>query len=284
MNLETALARLAEPGTSVLAGGTDWYPALGDRAPPARVLDINFIEGLDTLSHKSSGTRIGAGVTWSALIAASLPPAFDALKAAARELGSVQIQNTATLVGNLCNASPAADGVPPLLALDASIELASLTSSGDVTMRLVPLADFIKGVRATVRRDDEIVTAIDVPPHALHTVSYFAKLGARRYLVISIAMLAVVIEADEGGAIVTARIAVGSCSPVARRLTVLERRLIGRRLDDKTLADCVTPDCLAVLSPIDDVRASARYRREAVLEMLRRVLTRGGADSAGPVA
>lgn len=292
MNLDTALEHLAEPGTALLAGGTDWYPSRGEQAPPERMLDVTRIEGLDRLSHGTKGTRIGAAVTWSTLIASPLPPAFDALKSCAREIGSMQIQNTATLVGNLCNASPAADGMPALLALDARIELASrapsTTPSGapseapsGVSTRLLPLADFVIGVRATVRRDDEIVTAIEIPPHAANTVSRFAKLGGRRYLVISIAMIALVIEADADGLIVVARVAVGSCSPVACRLPDLEHRLAGRHLHDPALADCVTADSVAVLSPIDDVRASAAYRRTAVMEMLRRMLTAAGTSAIG---
>ena len=153
-------------------------------------------------------------------MAAPLPGGFDALKAAAREVGSVQIQNRGTVAGNLCNASPAADSVPPLLALDAGVELTSPRGA-----RLMPLADFILGNRRPSGAD-EILTAILVP-RTIDGPSAFLKLGARRYLVISIAMVAAALERDGDGAIAEARIAVGSCSAVAQRLPAARARLIG---------------------------------------------------------
>jgi CO/xanthine dehydrogenase FAD-binding subunit len=124
----------------------------------------------------------------------------------------VQIQNSGTVAGNLCNASPAADGVPPLLALDASVELASVAGT-----RRLKLDDFILGPRRTARRADELLAAILIPKPRAAAHSHFLKLGARRYLVISIAMVAAAIE-SERGKITTARVAVGACGPVAQRL------------------------------------------------------------------
>ena len=267
-SLDEALSRLSVPGTEVVAGGTDWYAALGDRVPPANVVDLSRIDGLDAIEQDGDDWRIGAGVTWSALLAAELPSAFDALKAAAREIGSVQIQNTATLAGNLCNASPAADGVPPLLALDARVELVS-----HAARRELPLGDFLLGPGSTVLGADELLRAIRVPAHRTGTVARFAKLGTRRYLVISIAMIAVVLVPDRMGRIATARIAVGACSPVARRLPALEAALRGRALDDPRLPDAFEPSQLDVLAPIDDVRAGGAYRREAVAELIVRLLS-----------
>ena len=212
--------------------------------------------------------RIGACTTWSRLIAADLPPAFDALKAAGREIGSPQIQNVATLAGNLCNASPAADGVPPLLVLDAEVELCSREG-----MRRVPLSDFIQGNRRTLRRPDELLTGILVPALPGHdrAASAFRKLGARRYLVISIAMVAALILVDDEGRVTCARVAVGSCSAVARRLGALEAVLQGAAFR-RGLSDLVQPEHLETLSPIDDLRATAAYRGEAALELVRRTL------------
>ena len=266
--LADALRRLAEPGTDILAGGTDWYAALGERAAPRRVVDITRIPELAGIEPSpGGGWRIGAGASWSALLARPLPSAFDALRAAAREVGSVQIQNTATLVGNLCNASPAADGVPPLLALDASVELVSPGGT-----RTLALGDFLLGPRRTARRADELVTAILVPPHADGTVARFAKLGGRRYLVISIAMVAAVLEPDPAGRVARARVVVGACSAVATRLPALEAALLGRAIDDPALGEAVGEEALAPLAPIDDIRASGAYRLEAVRELLARLL------------
>jgi CO/xanthine dehydrogenase FAD-binding subunit len=262
--LEEALEALARPWV-VLAGGTDFYPARVGRAIDEPVLDITAIAALRGISAGPQGWRLGATTTWSELIQADLPPLFDGLKQAAREVGGRQIQNAGTLAGNLCNASPAADGVPPLLALGAEVELADRHST-----RRLPLAGFVTGNRRTARRPGELVVAIHVPRPARPARSAFLKLGARRYLVISIAMAAATLEI-EAGRVVAARIAVGACSAVAQRLPALEAALLGASLDED-LAGCVEPSHLAPLSPIDDVRASAAYRADASLTLLRRLL------------
>ena len=262
--LREAVEALAAPEVRILAGGTDFYPALGDRKPAWPVLDLTAIPELRGIEIGPERIRIGAAATWTEVIRTPLPRAFDALKAAAREVGSVQIQNRATVAGNLCNASPAADGVPPLLALDAEIEL--LSARGE---RRVPLASFITGNRKTVREAGEIVTALLVP-RTIEGPSAFLKLGARRYLVISIAMVAAILEADAAGRVGQARVAVGSCSPVAKRLTRLERDLVGAHLAE--IGRCVEPRHLEVLSPIDDLRGTAEYRRDAARTLVARAL------------
>ena len=123
--LPEALALRAAGDWQILAGGTDFYPALVDTPIGADVLDISGLPALGKIERGTGGWRIGALATWTDLLAADLPPAFDALILAAREIGSLQIQNAASIAGNLCNASPAADGVPPLLILDARVELQS---------------------------------------------------------------------------------------------------------------------------------------------------------------
>ena len=263
-DLEEALVALSRPHT-VLAGGTDFYPARVGRTVDEDVLDIGGIASLRGITADASGWRLGATTTWSELIEADLPALFDGLKQAAREVGGRQIQNAGTLAGNLCNASPAADGVPCLLALDAEVELA-----GPSGHRRLPLSRFIIGARETALAPGELVVAIHVPRPPHEARSAFLKLGARRYLVISIAMAAAVVEIDDGR-VAAARIAVGACSPVARRLPALESALAGAPLDSR-LPDRVDVAHLAPLSPIDDVRGSAAYRSEVVLALLRRVL------------
>jgi CO/xanthine dehydrogenase FAD-binding subunit len=255
---------------TVLAGATDFYPVATTRQawfqPTAgRILDISAIAGLRGISQAEDGLRIGALTTWTDLINAPLPPAYDALKQASRQIGGVQIQNRGTIAGNLCNASPAADGVPPLLALDAEVEVVSLKA-----MRRLPLSQFILGNRKTALQPDELLTAIHVPRPANGEQSVFLKLGARAYLVISIASVAANMALDAQGRIARARIAVGSCSAVPQRLKPLEHRLQGMVPADASRA--VDHHMLAALSPIDDVRASASYRREAVLTLIRRAL------------
>jgi CO/xanthine dehydrogenase FAD-binding subunit len=263
-SLDQAVQALAAQRGRILSGGTDVFPSLGDRPLDDPVIDISDVAEIRGISLAADHFRIGSRTTWSEVIAAPLPPCFDALKAAAREVGSVQIQNLGTVGGNLCNASPAADGVPPLLALDATVELTSTTGR-----RVLPLAQFITGNRKTLRRDDELLTAVIVPRTIDRGRSAFLKLGARRYLVISIAMVAAIVEAD-GGRVAQTRVAVGSCSVVALRLTALERELNGVPL--QRLGQHVRPEHLAVLAPIDDVRGTALYRGDAALTLVRRAL------------
>ena len=264
--LEEALQALTRPFT-VLAGGTDFYPARVGRSVTEDVFDIAGITALRGVSETSAGWRLGATTTWSDIVEAHLPPLFDGLKQAAREVGGRQIQNAGTVAGNICNASPAADGVPALLALDAEVELANHAGT-----RRLPLATFITGVRKTERQPGELVVALHVPRPLHNARSAFLKLGARRYLVISIAMASVVVEVSDEK-VAAARVAVGACSPVAQRLPALEQALIGATPDAR-LGELVESAHLAPLSPIDDVRGSAGYRRDVALVLLRRLLSK----------
>ena len=211
------------------------------------VLDVTAVPGLRRIEEVDEHWRIGALVTWTDVIRAGLPPLFDGLVAAAKEIGGAQIQNSATLAGNLCTASPAGDGIPNLLALEAEVEIASLRG-----MRFEPVESFLDGYRHTTCGQDEIVTALRIPKRSAAARGSFLKLGARRYLVISIVMAAAVVETDADGAVGHARIVIGACSPVARRLRALEERL-------------------------DDARASAAYRLAAAETLIRDLLAGFGA-------
>jgi CO/xanthine dehydrogenase FAD-binding subunit len=275
---DEALALLGEAPWRILAGGTDFYPALGNKPLSENVLDINGLAELRGVSETASHITFGARTTWTELIRHPLPPAFDALKQAAREVGSVQIQNMASVAGNLCNASPAADGVPALLVLDAEVELTSLGGK-----RALALGDFVLGNRKTALGPGEIVTAIRVPKASVTGVSAFEKLGARRYLVISIAMAAARVVVGDDGAVERAAVAVGSCSAVAQRLRGLEAALVGLKAGGE-IADAVQAADLQELAPIDDVRGSADYRRAAAREIVLRVLSRALGDTGAEMA
>jgi CO/xanthine dehydrogenase FAD-binding subunit len=263
-SLPDALAALAARSPPVLvAGGTDHYPIRAVHTPDEAILDITALPGLRQIEVRADHWWIPCLATWTDMIEAALPPVFDGLKLAARQVGGVQIQNVGTLAGNVCNASPAADGIPCLLALEASVELASLSGS-----RILPLADFLQGPRQTARRPDELVLGLRIPRRDETARSVFLKLGARRYLIISIAMVAAVITRAADGRIARARIAVGSCSATAQRLPALEAGLIGTVGDTLTILD----EHLAPLSPIGDIRATALYRRHAVGTLLRRAV------------
>jgi CO/xanthine dehydrogenase FAD-binding subunit len=272
---DEALALLSEDAWRILAGGTDFYPALGARPLSENVLDINGLSELHGIAETATHVVIGARTSWTDIARYPLPTAFNALQQAAREVGSIQIQNTGTVAGNICNASPAADGVPALLILDAEVEIASLAG-----MRYEPLQDFVRGNRQTTLAAGEMVTAIRLPKTSLAGASSFCKLGARRYLVISIAMATVRIAADDDGRVIDAAIAVGACSAVAWRLGSLERELVGQ--DIGSLADMSLAEThFADLKPIDDVRGSAEYRRGAAREIVSRALAATAATILG---
>jgi CO/xanthine dehydrogenase FAD-binding subunit len=254
----------------VVAGATDHYPARVGRIVDEDVLDVSALHALRGVTEVEGGWWIGALTTWTDLAESHLPPLFDGLRQAARTIGGLQIQNRATLAGNVCNASPAADGMPNLVALDAEVELSS--TSG---VRRMPVASFVTGNRRTQLGPDELIVGFFVPggpPDARRkSRSTFLKLGSRAYLVISIAMVAAIIEDDGDGRISRARIAVGACSEVATRLPTLEAELVGRQLRAGVGA-LVKAEHLVPLSPIDDVRGSAAYRRRAAGVLVRRAL------------
>lgn len=269
--LNEALALLGERPWRLLAGGTDFYPVLGSRPLKEDVLDVNGLAELRGVAETDGHWTIGARTTWTDIARHPLPAAFDSLRQAAREVGSPQIQNVATVAGNLCNASPAADGVPALLALDAEVELRSA-----VGIRYLPLGQFILGNRRTALGGGEMVTAIRVPKWSAAGGSAFAKLGARRYLVISIAMAAARLVVEDG-TVREAAVAVGACSAVARRLAGVEAALRGRSVC--ALRDAVLAAPMEELSPIDDVRGTAGYRVEAAREIVARaVMAAAGTD------
>ena len=299
-NLEDALASLSERPHRILAGGTDVYPAdaaaVGwgkpgiDHPDTLPILDVSALDALSGIRRFPDRVEIGALVTWTEAIESDLPAWFDGVRLAAREVGGRQIQNRGTLAGNLCNASPAADGVPALLVLDAYVRLqsrggsrelplicnntvfgppATLAGTPAIPRQRSPLEGFIIGNRRTRLRPDELMTAIVIPSPAADARSTFLKLGARRYLVISIAMVAACLELKEGR-IRDARLAVGACSEVAQRLKGLEARLQG--VPAAEAPDMVRDEDFASLSPMDDVRASASYRRHGAQVLVRRAL------------
>ena len=273
-SLDDALEHLGERPHRILAGGTDVYPAdaaaVGwgrpgvDHPDSTPILDISGIDELAGIRRFPDRVEVGALATWTEALESDLPAWFDCVRLAAREVGGRQIQNRGTVAGNLCNASPAADGVPALLVLDARVRLRCRGGS-----RELPLETFVTGNRRTCLEPNELMSAIVIPAPAPGVRSTFLKLGARRYLVISIAMVAACAEVREGR-VHDARVAVGACSEVAQRLTGLEARL--EAMPAAQAPDIVRDEDFALLSPLDDVRASAAYRRHGARVLVRRAL------------
>ncbi len=254
-------------GFPVLAGGTDLYPAIEHGLRLDGFIDISAVTELrGPIRCIGNSWVIPALTTWSAVISAKLPPQFDALKQAAAQVGGRQIQNTGTVGGNICNASPAADGAAVLLALDASVLIAGISGK-----RELPLATFICGNRRTALKAGELVEAIRVPARKRRHASTFKKLGARRYLVISIVMVCAVIEIDEDGCIQWAAISVGACADRPLRLEAVERRMLGAKLG--AISQLILTDAeLALLAPIDDIRGSGLFRRAAAKALVEEAL------------
>lgn len=277
--LSDALRFLESNPATVVAGGTDVYPAHVERPVQGALLDIGGIDALRNIDLvEANGVpclEIGAAVTWSSLVRRESGllkhPLLDCLAMAGAEVGGIQIQNRGTIAGNLCNASPAADGVPALMALDAQVVLSS--SGGE---RTLPLTEFITGPRQTLLAADELVRAIQVPwptndSGSCH--SAFLKLGHRRYLVISAVMVAARLD-WAGNRISHAAIAVGSCGPVASRLAALETELVGLDAGQVTalLQTPLADKYFSALSPITDARGSANYRLHGAAVVTRRAL------------
>ncbi len=255
----------------IAAGCTDLLPATERKRLTGSVLDVTGMAELRGITYQADGLRIGAATSWREIFDADLPPACRALQMAAGQVGARQIQNQGTIGGNLCNASPAADGVPALLCLQAQVELQSRQGR-----RVIALEDFLQGVRKTDLQDDEIMTAVVIPSSALTGISTFSKLGARSYLVISIVMVAARLRI-ENGVICDAALSIGACSAVATRLPAVETALLGQPPDPA----CVTKELIEQsISPIADIRADEAYRADAALEITRQVVADLARDAA----
>ncbi|MEZ5657395.1 MAG: xanthine dehydrogenase family protein subunit M [Burkholderiaceae bacterium] len=279
-DLDDALSVLAD-GVAVgrvptpLAGATDLYPALaGLPRPHEAFLDLSGLAELRGVEQVEIGSRpfwrLGALTRWSELARGPLRrPDWAALCEAAGEIGARQIQNRGTIGGNLCHASPAADGIVALLALDAQVQL---RRSGGV--RRLPLDGFVLGPRQTALGAGELLESVLIPVAAGRRTSRFLKLGQRRYLVISAVMVAGGITWNELGRVASARIAVGACGPRAVCLPWLAQAACGRdQAGLAALADQAWPgDALAPLTPIDDIRGSAGWRLESAQVLVRRLL------------
>jgi len=268
--LSEALAFLQEKGETarVLCGGTDLV--VGLRAGIVKGLCLVDVSGLSELKGiEETGDEIGIGsaVTITDIISSkAVARVAPALQAAGRVFGSRQIRNVATIGGNICRASPAGDALPALYAHDAQVELFSAGSS-----RRTALHEFIRGPGETARGPAEILGRVclrKVPGLSLHR---FDKVGNRRVLAVSIVSLAALVGVGEGGMIDTIRLAWGSVAPTVVRSTKTEQFLMGKPLTASTLKEAF-PLVQAAISPIDDIRASAAYRRKAALGLLFRLL------------
>jgi CO/xanthine dehydrogenase FAD-binding subunit len=277
-SLKVALNLLSQ-GFLPLAGGTDYYPGKVGKPINEPLVDVTGIAALKRFEAANGHLTLGALTTWRECIDYCARPesakVLLALSQASREVGGWQIQNRGTLGGNLCNASPAADGVVALLALDSEVSLVSHRSSegSDELVRTLALEHFVLGNRQTAIGQDELLLALKIPLLSSKARSVFLKLGHRRYLVISIAMVAVVIDFDQNDRVNHCRIAVGACSKAALRIKSLEAKLLGLARGQVVSGARDHVGLVAdVITPINDVRGSAEYRFDAVQTLIVRAL------------
>jgi CO/xanthine dehydrogenase FAD-binding subunit len=274
--LEVAYALLADSGGApwrAIAGGTDLMVQLTGEIgePPERVLDIWALDELRGMSVEADALVIGALTTYTDLRRSPLVAEFlPALVEAAATIGAAQIQNRATIGGNVINASPAGDTLPVLLALGAEMILGS--ASGE---RTVVADNFWTGYRTTARRPDELLLRVRIPLTADRHVR-FRKIGTRRAQAISKVVMALAwrVKAD-GPAWTDVRLALGSVAATTVRARSTEAVLEGAR-PSREVADAAVEALSAELQPIDDVRSTADYRRAVAGRVLHRLLRDAG--------
>ena len=272
-DLDRALAALdREPDALVLAGGTDVMVAVN--AGSLRFDSVVALRAIDELKQVEVDAdrglvRIGAGVTYTRLLAGDVVSTVPALAQAARTVGSPQIRNAGTIGGNLATASPAGDTLPVLVALDARVEIASVAGR-----RTVPVQELLTGPKRTSLRPGELITAVLVPIVRGH--QEYRKVGVRNAMVIAVASVAAVVDLDHR----SVAIGLGSVGPVPLRAADAEAWMAGRlgwhddgiALDERADLDQFAALVAAAARPIDDHRGSAAYRRHAVGVMAARCL------------
>ncbi len=273
-SLEQAVQCLHEEGgdVTVLAGGTDLMPQqqAGRLKPRRMLMNIRRIAELRGVTLAGDTVHIGALTTITELMKDVLVRRYlPVLAEAGDHFASNQIRNAGTLGGNVCNASPAGDMLVPLLALDARAELASL-AGGQLCRRELPLTEFFLGPGKTSRAPAELLTGVRVPLPPHDHVARFYKFGTRPALDISVVSVTIG-GALRDRALTGARVAFGAVAATPIRARRTEAALEGKRLDAATIeaaADIARDE----VSPIDDVRATAWYRRELVHTMTKRML------------
>jgi xanthine dehydrogenase FAD-binding subunit len=257
----------AMPQARLMAGGTDLLVRLrhapDDQNPLAC---LERIAGLGVIEEENGFIRLGAAASLAAIARHGLVRRrLPVLARAISELGSPPVRNMGTIGGNICTASPAGDTLPPLYALDALVELA-----GAAGARRLPLADFIRAPGKTALQPGELVTAALIPAQPAFDVNHFEKVGRRSALAVAVVSLAALVRFGSAGRVAGARIALGSVGPTVLRAGRAENALIGGKL---TLAALRRAAALVreEVEPIDDIRASADYRREVAGNLLLRL-------------
>jgi len=262
--LDEAVSLLAAPNAQILAGGTDLLVELKERLRRADyVVNIKKIPGIAGFAYDDkAGLRIGALATARELeISPLVLDKYRSLAQSLRELGSIQVRHRATIIGNVCRASPSADTIPPLIADGASLRIRG--AGGE---RMLELEDFFLGPGKTLLEPGDVVTEIIVPPPAAGTRKVYLKHGRRKAM--ELATVGVAVTHVPGA---ETRIVLGAVAPTPLRARQAEELLRGKRLTEDLIAEAAQA-AVAESRPISNVRASAEYRREMVGVLTRRAL------------
>jgi CO/xanthine dehydrogenase FAD-binding subunit len=268
--LEEAYQHLQDhPQAVILAGGTDLMVAWHGEGPPERpVIDITQVRALHGIERTAKGMRLGSTTTWQELLESPIVRDVAPLLAlAAADMGAPPIRNRATLGGNIINASPTADSLPPLM-----VHEAVLVIGGAEGTRTAPLCSFYRGYKEFDLREGELLLGIEVPRLAAPAPALFWRaVGTRRAQAITRLSLAGAADVDERGVVRWIRLAAGAVAPVVLRLRGTEGLLAAQRID-RGLCERALETASAEISPIDDLRGSAEYRRHVVGNLVERFL------------
>jgi xanthine dehydrogenase FAD-binding subunit len=271
-SLDQAVECLKDGNVTILAGGTDLTPhsQAGRVKFKKTLMNIRHIPQLSGITLEGDEIRIGALVTITEimehpLVREHLPVLIEACD----HFASDQIRNAGTIGGNICNASPAGDTLVPLLVLDACVELASMPEN-KIYRHCMPISTFFTGPGKTRKSLCELVTGVRIPVPGADHVSRFYKHGTRPALDISTISIGIAGKLHDG-VLSNVRVAFGAVAPTPVRATLTEKALEGRHLDAATI-EAAAIAARDEVTPIDDVRATAWYRKEMIHNMTKRIL------------
>ena len=250
----------------VLAGGTDLMVQMkSGHVEPDLVVDIKFIKGMDKIKKTAKGFEIGAAVSCAAMgESKALTKAWPGVVEAANLIGSTQIQSRCTVAGNLCNASPAADSVPALMAAGARAVVA-----GGKGKRRVAVDKLLTGPGKTVLKKGELVESIELPKKPARTGDAYLRFIPRTEMDIAVVGVGVCLTLDRSGKCTAARVALGAVGPKVIDARAAAKALIGTKCDDAAL-DKLAEAASAAATPIDDKRGTVEFRKDVTGVLARR--------------
>ena len=267
-HLDEAIDLLGRPGARALAGGTDLVVQMREKRREVRhVVDLKRIAALTSLEREADGAlRIGAAMNVTAMCRCPELAAFPAIVQSSQMIGSYQIQNRASVGGNVCNASPSADAIPALICHGAQAEI-----SGPKGRRQMPIESLFVGPGRTRLDPQELLVAIKLPSPPPRSAGSYLRFTPRREMDIAVAGVGAWVRLDGEGKVIEARIAMAAVAPTPVRASQAESRLRGERLTS-TLIEAAANGAARDATPISDTRGSAEYRRELIRTLTRRTL------------